>query len=33
MYDMTPAGLAAARRSLADLRRMTAGLEPELESP
>jgi PadR family transcriptional regulator PadR len=31
LYDLSPAGLAAARRSLADLRRMTEGLEPKLE--
>lgn len=33
LYALTPVGLEAARRSLADLRRMTDGLEPELERP
>jgi len=33
LYALTPVGREAARRSLADLRRMTAGLEPELELP
>ena len=33
LYDLTPVGLEVARRSLADLRRMTAGLQPELELP
>jgi PadR family transcriptional regulator PadR len=31
LYSLTPPGLETARRSLADLRRMTKGLEPELE--
>ena len=33
LYDLTPAGLEAARRSLADLRKMTAGLQPEFDLP
>lgn len=33
LYALTPAGLEVARRSLADLRRMMKGLEPELELP
>jgi PadR family transcriptional regulator PadR len=33
LYRLTPSGLGIARRSLADLRRMTDGLEPELEFP
>jgi DNA-binding PadR family transcriptional regulator len=33
LYALTPAGREAARRSLADLRRMTKGLEPEMELP
>ena len=33
LYRLTPAGQEAARRSVADLRRMTTGLEPELELP
>jgi DNA-binding PadR family transcriptional regulator len=33
LYSLTPLGREAARRSLSDLRRMTAGLEPELELP
>lgn len=33
LYALTPAGLEAARRSLADLRRLAAGLEPEVETP
>jgi DNA-binding PadR family transcriptional regulator len=33
LYDLTPTGLEAAQRSVADLRRMTHGLEPELELP
>ncbi len=33
LYALTPVGLEAARRSLGDLRRMTDGLEPELEQP
>jgi DNA-binding PadR family transcriptional regulator len=33
LYTLTPAGLGAARRTLADLRRMTDGLEPELKLP
>ena len=33
LYALTPGGLDAARRSLADLRRLTDGLEPELELP
>lgn len=33
LYTLTPMGLEATRRSLADLRRMTEGLEPELKLP
>jgi len=33
LYELTPAGLDAAQRSLADLRRMTRGLDLELELP
>ncbi len=33
LYGLTPAGLEAARRSVADLVRMADGLEPELEIP
>ena len=33
LYSLSPAGMEVARRSLADLRRMTRGLEPELELP
>ena len=33
LYTLTDTGREAARRSLADLRRMTKGLEPELELP
>jgi DNA-binding PadR family transcriptional regulator len=33
LYGLTPVGLEATRRSLADLRGMTDGLEPELELP
>jgi PadR family transcriptional regulator PadR len=33
LYDLTPAGLEAARRSLEDLRRLSEGLEPELRIP
>ena len=33
LYRLTPAGLETARRSLEDLRRMTDGLQPELELP
>jgi DNA-binding PadR family transcriptional regulator len=33
LYDLTDPGREAARRSLVDLRRMTRGLEPELELP
>ncbi len=33
LYRLTPPGLEAARRALADLRRMMKGLEPELEIP
>ena len=33
LYDLTPVGLELAQRSLADLRSMTKGLEPELELP
>lgn len=33
LYRVTPSGLETARRSLADLRRMTDGLQPELELP
>jgi PadR family transcriptional regulator PadR len=31
LYTLTPAGQETARRSVADLRRMTKGLEPELD--
>ena len=33
LYCLTAAGLEVARRSLADLRRLTRGLEPGLEGP
>jgi DNA-binding PadR family transcriptional regulator len=33
LYALTATGKGAARRSLADLRRLTRGLEPELELP
>jgi len=33
LYDLTPAGLEAARRSMTDLRRLARGLEPELRIP
>lgn len=33
LYKLSPSGMAVARRSLADLRRMTRGLDPELELP
>jgi len=33
MYALTPSGLGAARRSLADLRRILVGLEPDLVVP
>lgn len=33
LYALTPAGLEVARVSLGDLRRMLAGLEPELDLP
>jgi len=33
LYRLTSAGLETARRSLEDLRRMTDGLQPELELP
>jgi len=33
LYDLTPVGLEAAQGALADLRRMTKRLEPELELP
>jgi PadR family transcriptional regulator PadR len=33
LYALTPAGREATQRSLADLRRMTKGLEPGLELP
>jgi DNA-binding PadR family transcriptional regulator len=33
IYHLTPMGLEVTRRSLADLRRMTDGLEPELKIP
>lgn len=33
LYRVTPSGLETAQRSLADLRRMTDGLQPELELP
>jgi DNA-binding PadR family transcriptional regulator len=33
LYGLTPAGLEAARRALADLSSMARGLEPEWELP
>lgn len=33
LYTLTPGGLEAARRSLADLRGLVKGLEPELRIP
>ena len=33
LYDLTPNGFAAVRRSLADLRQLAVGLEPELRIP
>jgi len=33
LYDLTPGGLEAARRTLGDLRRMARGFEPEMETP
>ena len=33
LYGLTSAGLEVARRSLSDLRRMTKGLEPEMDLP
>jgi DNA-binding PadR family transcriptional regulator len=33
LYGLTPPGLEAARRTLADLRRLADGLEPELRTP
>jgi DNA-binding PadR family transcriptional regulator len=33
LYELTPAGLRAVRRSMNDLWRLTKGLEPELEAP
>jgi len=33
LYTLTETGREAAQRSLSDLRRMTKGLEPELEVP
>jgi len=33
LYSLTPAGLEAVRSTLSDLRRLTAGLEAELERP
>jgi PadR family transcriptional regulator PadR len=33
LYRLAPAGLEAVRSALADLRRLTDGLEPELEAP
>ena len=33
LYGLTSVGLAAARRSLADLRQLACGLEPEVEAP
>jgi len=33
IYSLTPGGLEAARRSLADLRGLAKGLEPELRIP
>ena len=33
LYEVTPTGMAAVRDSLADLRRLAAGLDPELGGP
>jgi PadR family transcriptional regulator PadR len=33
LYDLTPSGLEAAQRSLADLRSLAQGLAPELRVP
>ena len=33
LYELTPTGLEAAQRSLADLRHMARGLDPELKVP
>jgi len=33
LYSLTAVGLEATQRSLADLRRMTEGIEPELKIP
>ncbi|NJD20075.1 MAG: PadR family transcriptional regulator [Gemmatimonadetes bacterium] len=33
LYALTSTGLAAARRSLADLRQLVRGVEPEVEVP
>ena len=33
LYNLTPTGLEAARRSLADLRQLSEGLTPELKIP
>lgn len=33
LYGLTSVGLAAARRSLDDLRQLARGLEPEVEAP
>ena len=33
LYDLSPTGLAAVQRSLADLRSLTRGLDFELERP
>ena len=33
LYELTPVGLEAARRSLDDLRSLARGLEPELDTP
>jgi len=33
LYDLTPRGLEAVRRSVADLRQLAEGLEPELRIP
>lgn len=33
LYQVTPSGFEAVRRSLEDMRRMARGLDPELETP
>lgn len=33
LYEVTPTGMSAVRDSLADLRRLAAGLDPELGVP